>query len=564
MKVMPFLFFNTLIGSVLLAVTAGFYLAGTPAVFTLPAISVMVVLTIIFGEKLEDLPLACRILPGDRPAPVGAGKLLLAFSTREAMSPAFVMLGCLLFNYVDLPALQRAVIDKAQIIFLILTFAVIAYGVKQSGYFKYAAFRVLEVCDGNMTRMILYMFLLSSVLTYFTSNDIVILVMTPIILEICRQSHIRNARLLLLGQFVAANTLSMGLLIGSPTNIIVALSAGINFVDYFLLMAIPSALAIAVSFLALHFINSVFAKWISRVARPEWEHDVHYIMPALVEQPDFSPQMRSWVIFFAVAVGSVAVISQFELSLFWVTVPTFTLGVIAIYATLGTAHGRRANAKERRRAVGDCLTSLPYSIIPFALVFFAIAESFAAEISFPAIFDWLFRMPLAFNSIATMGGVAVLVNTVNDLPASAIVGESLAGLQGAGVLGSGIFIQSAIVALNIACYITPVGALAGIIWFHIMGQERKAAGSDILTPTRMGMVVYGVCHFSITASVLSVLIPMINIVSHWMIGRGEKSFTGISDTELSITTTAGIIIAIGAALLISNILAGTRVAKSPC
>ena len=87
---------------------------------------------------------------------------------------------------------------KGDIIVMILAFAVLAYGIKESGYFKYAAYRVLEICSGSITRLTFYMFMLTSVLTFITSNDIVILVMTPIILELCRQSRIQDAQFLLL------------------------------------------------------------------------------------------------------------------------------------------------------------------------------------------------------------------------------------------------------------------------------------------------------------------------------------------------------------------------------
>ena len=218
---------NLLLAGILLATTAVLFFLGLPTVAVLLVVSVLCVLSIIFGERIESLLRSPLRLPaldsvGALASPAGWGKVVETLTAREAIVPVGAMAGCLLFGYVSLASLEAAFSSKIEIIFLILTFAVISYGIKQSGYFKYAAFRVLEVCDGQVTRMTLYLFLVSSILTYVTSNDIVILVMTPIVIELCRQSHIHNARLLLLGQFVAANTLSMGLLIGSPTNIIVS------------------------------------------------------------------------------------------------------------------------------------------------------------------------------------------------------------------------------------------------------------------------------------------------------------------------------------------------------
>ena len=291
--------FNASIGVLLWAATAICYFAGVPAAYVLLSVSVLAVLTIIFGDKLESASgLIRRYLNNQSRSLTGWPVVVDTLTARETVIPVFVISGLLSFRFVLPLDLGQAVADKIEIVYLILTFSVIAYGIKQSGYFRYAVFRVLEVCDGNTTRMILYLFLLTSVLTYVTSNDIVILVMTPIVLELCRQSHIRNARLLLLGQFVAANTLSMGLLIGSPTNIIVSLNAGINFADYFLLMLVPSVLAIGISFLVLQFINVYFYKWIATFTNLDWGHEPNYTMPALSVQPNFTSEMRNWVLFF--------------------------------------------------------------------------------------------------------------------------------------------------------------------------------------------------------------------------------------------------------------------------
>ncbi len=422
------------------------------------SVSVLAVLTIIFGDKLENANgLIRRYLTNQSRSLTGWSVVVDTLTAREAVIPAFVISGLLSFGFVLPLDLGQAVADKIEIVYLILTFSVIAYGIKQSGYFRYAAFRVLEVCDENMTRMILYLFLLTSVLTYVTSNDIVILVMTPIVLELCRQSHIRNARLLLLGQFVAANTLSMGLLIGSPTNIIVSLNAGINFADYFLLMLVPSVLAIGISFLVLQFINMHFYKWIATFTNLDWGHESHYTMPALSVQPNFTSEMRNWVLFFILVIIAVAVVSHFQWSFFWVTIPTMAFGLVGVHGSSGgvdnvseasQAAGNIGSTDRRKLAVMDRLASLPYSIIAFALVFFAIADVLAREVSLSAILEGIIRLPVFFNAVVSMFGTAALVNTVNDLPASAIIGEAVGSYPGEHSLRYTVFLQSSLAPIH--------------------------------------------------------------------------------------------------------------------
>lgn len=108
------------------------------------------------------------------PPPLAATWLLRiahALASREAIIPTFLIVGLWTFGFVQAETIAHALLGKADIAFLILTFALVAHGIRHSGYFRYAAFRVLEVCDGSMTRVILYLFLLSSALTYVTSND---------------------------------------------------------------------------------------------------------------------------------------------------------------------------------------------------------------------------------------------------------------------------------------------------------------------------------------------------------------------------------------------------------
>ena len=78
-----------------------------------------------------------------------------------------------------------------------------------------------------------------AILTVFTSNDVVILTFTPFICFFCKRTHV-NPLPYLIAEFAAANTWSLFLLIGNPTNIYLATSANINFIDYIKVMALPT------------------------------------------------------------------------------------------------------------------------------------------------------------------------------------------------------------------------------------------------------------------------------------------------------------------------------------
>lgn len=312
--------FNLAIGALLFTAAGALRMFGVSGGFALFALSILTILPIIFGDWLEAKFPSSRALKG-------GGPWFDFILSRESLLPTLMVAGCLTFGYMSLDTLLGAVSEKVDIVVLILSFAIIAQGLKQSGYFKYAAFRVLEVCDGSTSRLTLYLFVLSSILTYFTSNDIVILVMTPIVLSLCTQSGFSNAKLLLLGQFVAANTSSMGLLIGSPTNIIVASEIEeLTFFSYLALMIVPSIFAVVAGFVFIHGINKLSPKILRK--KFNWQYEADYRMPALKAQLDLTNDMRAWRMFFILVIIAIAWASNEGLSFFWITIPA---GIFALF-----------------------------------------------------------------------------------------------------------------------------------------------------------------------------------------------------------------------------------------
>jgi hypothetical protein len=105
-----------------------------------------------------------------------------------------------------------------------------------------------------------------------------------------------------------------------------------------------------------------------------------------------------------------------------------------------------------------------------------------------------------------------LVNTMNDLPASALTGTVLERAEFETPFDRALVVQGTLAGLNIATYVTPVGALAGIIWFDILRKEcqRRHAASvaagvepfDVVMPRRGDLVLYGLAIFLVTTAAL--------------------------------------------------------------
>lgn len=85
--------------------------------------------------------------------------------------------------------------------------------------------------------------LLAGIFTLTTSNDIVVLTLTPIILQFAKKTDKRLLLSLLLAEFCSANSFSAGLLSGNPSNIILSSVFRIDFITYLKYLLVPAVLS---------------------------------------------------------------------------------------------------------------------------------------------------------------------------------------------------------------------------------------------------------------------------------------------------------------------------------
>jgi Na+/H+ antiporter NhaD/arsenite permease-like protein len=505
----------------------------------------------------------------------------LGLPSREAWVPLAMLVVLFGFDLVDADRIGPVLEDKGPVLLFILAFALVSEGLGRSGFFHFLAFRLAERGGADTVRLILYLFLLSSLLTYFTSNDIVVLTMTPIVLSVVYQARIKNAKLLLLSQFVAANTVSMGLLIGSPTNLILSRAVGMGFLEYFLLMAVPSTMALMATFVVVTWINRFVQRHAverdaprsrmaqRRAARRQgqgplaraagrlrfrvaerlvgsWKFSPVYSTPRFAEFRSFTPEMGQWIGVFAVAVVVLAVGAGSTLGLLLAALAIGALGLSFL-----RRHARRHRESTGRRFAGHVYRVLPLGIVFFGLTYFFIADAIARQ---PFVQDDVEGFVADHGSSHTpvaswtaIAGAGVLVNTMNDLPASALTGEVLAGVDKAGEsTGRGfetpfdriVVAQGLLVGLNIGTYVTPVGALAGIIWFDVLRRERRrrldmavergVPPLDVVLPGRRDLVVYGTAMFLSMALVLGATNFGFVALGDWLAGP-RSGHTGFGE-----------------------------------
>ncbi|MEM3723216.1 MAG: ArsB/NhaD family transporter [Candidatus Hadarchaeales archaeon] len=146
------------------------------------------------------------------------------------------------------------------ILIIIFSLSYICVSLDHTGFFEYLSLKMVKASKGSGFRLFIYTFLLSSILTLFTDNDIVILTLTFLLIYVCRKAEIDPLPFLLV-EFFSVNIVGMGLYIGNPTNIIGADAYGLSFLDYAKWMILPSFIGGSACFFILW---AVFRKKISK------------------------------------------------------------------------------------------------------------------------------------------------------------------------------------------------------------------------------------------------------------------------------------------------------------
>ncbi|MDE7372592.1 MAG: hypothetical protein K2N18_00860, partial [Clostridia bacterium] len=283
-----------------------------------------------------------------------------------------------------------------------------------------------------------------SILTVFTSNDVIILSFTPFICYFAKNAKI-NPIPYLAAEFVAANTWSMALIIGNPTNIYLATACGIGFVEYLKISIIPTVLSGTVAFFALYLL---FRKKLKTPIEGEPETVV------------INDKLSLWIgiVHLAVCTILLAVSSYINLEM-WI-VSLCAVGSLFVFSTV-IAIVRR----QKPLALFGCIKRAPYQLIPFVLSMFVLIVVLNEQ-GVTAKIGELFGESLPILKYGTTSFLAS--NFINNIPMSVLFSSIIQSTGGTAGLPA---VFATIIGSNIGALFTPIGALAGIMWSNILNKH---------------------------------------------------------------------------------------------
>ncbi|NTV23552.1 MAG: hypothetical protein HGA85_04215, partial [Nanoarchaeota archaeon] len=250
--------------------------------------------------------------------------------------------------------------------------------------------------------------------------------------------------------------------VGNPTNIYLTTAYGISFSDYFRIMLLPTLFA---GLANLTILLLLFRKTFSQdIAEQK-------ITPGLALKDKTGVLIGVSVL--ALCILTMSMSQEIGLSM-WQIACIFA-AILAILII-----GRDIFAKSAYMA--ESLAAMPWPIIPFMLSFFIMVSAMEQE-GLTAIFRSWMPQGNAMQAIFTYGIVSTLAaNLVNNIPMTAAFTSILQGT--AYMIPAGLAV---VIGSNLGANLTPIGALAGIMWMSIL--KKKKIHMSFIEFTKYGLVV---------------------------------------------------------------------------
>ena len=333
-------------------------------------------------------------------------------------------------------------VNPIKILLLFFSMTMMSVYLDEIGFFRLLAHKVLSRAKGSQTVLFFLLYGLVSILTIFTSNDIIVLTFTPFICHFARSARI-DPLPYLVSEFVAANTWSMALIIGNPTNIYLMSGTGVSFLQYTIQMILPTAMAGLVSLGVLYLL---FRRKLQTPLNPE-------------DAPTPTVDLPTEIIGLVHLGGCILLLSVSSfLSLpMWLITCLFFLSLVIF--TMAISFFRRRSIF----LIARCIIRAPWDLAPFVISMFILVLALDKYGITGALGGFLSRPDTVGGTVASFGVSSFFAaNVVNNIPMSVLYSSVIGGMEASPLSVAALY--AAVIGSNLGAFFTPTGALAGIMW----------------------------------------------------------------------------------------------------
>lgn len=335
------------------------------------------------------------------------------------------------------------------VVIILIELMVISTFLDDYGFFEWCAVKAMQLAGGDAGKLFTYTYAVTCLITAFTSNDIAILTLTPIILKFCHRANL-DAKPFMYAFFFAANIASMFLLIGNLTNIMIADAFHLAYVDFAAYMFLPTMAALVVNYVIfrLMFKNAITAHY----PPPD-----HVNASSLIKNKTMVAVGLAVLVFVLIACGFASAVA---IPLSVVT----TIGMIVIYVV-----ERKPLLRTKRIA---------WPVVVFVISLFIVVKGL--EVSGvnaylgSLILSIVGQNPVIATFFMSMAS-AFLCNVVNNIPMTAMMVPVSLGIATTPDMSLAMA-YSLVIGSNLGANITITGALAGILWIECAKVEKWSTG----------------------------------------------------------------------------------------
>ncbi len=371
-----------------------------------------------------------------------------------------VLFGILSFSQVLSGLEGTGSLNPFGILVLFLSMVFMSIFLDITGFFEYCARIALRYASGNGRRLYFSLYLTVSLLTIFTSNDIIILTFTPFIYYFSKNAGI-DPKPYLIAEFFAANTWSMMLYIGNPTNIVLAAAFNLRFDEYTKWMLLP---ALAAGFINMILLYILFRKKINQPLRHQESIDPR----TAITDP------TSTILGLSMLAGCIlclAIAPNFGIDMWTISLGFgLALLILLLLRDLVVAITKEPMNK-KFFTVKSTIKKMPLSIIPFVLSLFITIEAlriYGITTDIGLVFTNLCKDSTTAATFLYGFSSAFTANILNNIPMTVAFVPIISAASQTTLLPATL---ATTIGSNLGANITPLGALAGIMWVSILRDK---------------------------------------------------------------------------------------------
>jgi arsenical pump membrane protein len=340
--------------------------------------------------------------------------------------------------------------------FFLIGMMLLAEVARKEGLFDWLAAQAVRHSHGSAKRLFLIVYVVGTIVTILLSNDATAVVLTPAVYAATRAAKVEPLPYLFICAFIA-NAASFVLPISNPANLVVFGQQMPPLADWLRSFALPSAVAIVVTYLAL------------RLAQRR------ALDAPVAEAGEFAPLSRAGKLAASgIAVTAVVLVAAsargMDLGL-----PTFIAG--AAVTTLILVIGRQSP--------WPVLKDISWSVLPLVAGLFILVEGLNRTGALPALARLLKQAATASPQLTSwVAGIAAAVgsNLMNNLPMGLIAATTRQIAQ------VPVHVTGAIlIGVDLGPNLSVTGSLATILW--LIALRREGEHVDALRFLKLGLVV---------------------------------------------------------------------------